>query len=174
MTTSQWCLSLNVGVDGELIKTFPQKFLNEVQPLWWWCIAWPYPGHNAPMTWMPRALTVTWVMVLVGWWSLMWRLSIFFLGRVAEDTVLSSWALQRKSPPVTQLSQVLILQSRTILPYEVLTNMLFWWSLEIQFPCKSEKTGLHLPWGKTLWAIECGPVQSPQLDVPWLIACPFL
>ena len=140
MTCSQCCSLPKVGVDGELIskKSLSPKMFEQGTAflLTAHCLALPKAqfSHDlkVPVTWILRALVVAWVMDLEGCLTSICRSLIFFLCRAINDYALSSSVSWRNSTPVTQPLQVLIQQSRIILPLIELTTMLFWWSLDMQ------------------------------------------
>ena len=82
---------------------------------------------------MPRALAVAYVVVSERSLSSTCRLLIFFLQEAVAYCVLSSFVFQRKLTVIIQPSQVFTWRSRMMLPYVVLTTMLFWWLLDILF-----------------------------------------
>ena len=145
MTSSQWHFLPKIELDGELMvkNCLSPKICNQGTAflLTNCCLALPRAQSsyhlNVPVTWIPRALVVIWVMVSDGWPNSTWRLLMFFLGRAVADTALSLVESHRKSTPTTQPSWVLILWSRMISSVGVLTTILFQCSLEILFPCKS-------------------------------------
>ena len=74
MTSSQWCLPPKVGVDGELMlkKSLSPKIIEQGTAflLTAHCFSLPRAqsshGLRVPVTWIPRALVVAWVMVSDG------------------------------------------------------------------------------------------------------------
>ena len=122
MMSSQCCLLTKVEVEGELMskKSLSPKifecgtaFLLTV-PCLALCRMQSSHSLKVPVTWIPRALVVPWVLVSP---SLMLRSLMFFLQGAIADCALLSFVSQRNSNPETQPSQVLIQQSRIILPH---------------------------------------------------------
>ena len=141
MTSSQCFLPPKVGVEGEMIfkKSLSPKNFDQATAflLTACCSTLPnvQSSHdlNMPVTWIPMALAAAWLIDLDGWPSSTWRSLIFFLWGAVADCTLSLPVSQRNSTLATQLSWVLIWQSRMISPSVDLTMMLFWLSLEIFF-----------------------------------------
>ena len=145
MTSNQCFLPSKIRVEGELMsqKILSPKIFEQATAflLTAHCLAFPKVqsshGLKVLATWIHIALVVAWVIDLDGWPSLTWRLPICFLQGAVADCALYLFVSWRKLTLATQLSWVLIWQSRMILPTVDLTMILFWWSLEIFFPYKS-------------------------------------
>ena len=141
MTSNEWLFLLNIGVDCQK-KPFPE-YLRVRYSLLAHCLLLGF-FQGTIFTWFE----CTGDLDIKGLGSntsndfryitlLGMKIIEFLLDRALADTAISSLKSCRKSTPATQPSWVLIWQSRMISPVIVLTTILFQWSLEILFPCKS-------------------------------------
>ena len=145
MTSSQCCLCSKVAVEGELMskKSLSPKIFKWATAILLTLLFLAFPnaqsshGLKVLMTWIPIALAVAPVIALGRWPSSTCKLLVFLLHWAVPDWALSWFYSHRNSTLATQLSWVLMQQSRIISSSEDLTTMLFWWLLFILFPCKS-------------------------------------
>ena len=81
--------------------------------------------------------------------------------------VFLAWSCSCLCPLVVCFSKKLVSSNPTIMNLYLGTLCYFGGHLKSCCPakvCMLGKTGLHQPWDKTSWAIECVPIQSCQLD----------
>ena len=173
MTSNKCFLPPKVEIEGELISknSLPFKLLGVQQPSYLHRPFLFYPGCNlhtlnVQVTWIHIDLVVTQVMTPEGGSNLTCRSFTFILLRVMADLAfcgqfLEEIWLQLPSHHKTWCCNLGWYCLLTSGPWCCSCGHFLWYSLVRV--CILWKSGLHLPWGNTSWAIECVPIQYHQL-----------